>query len=70
MKDILERLANSSANEGSHELQCRCFDAAAEISRLRAAIIKTLEENGHLADGENCTLIALKRAICKEHTTL
>ena len=35
MKDILERLANSSPNEGSHDLQCRCFDAAEEISRLR-----------------------------------
>lgn len=36
MMDILARLANSSPNEGSHELQCRCFDAAEEISRLRA----------------------------------
>lgn len=35
MTDILARLANSSQNEGSHELQCRCFDAAEEISRLR-----------------------------------
>ena len=35
----------------------------AEIAKLRAAIRKTLDENGHLADGENCTLIELKRAI-------
>ena len=35
MKDILERLADSHLNEGSHDLQCRCFDAAEEISRLR-----------------------------------
>lgn len=41
MKDILERLANSSATESSHELQCRCFDAAEEISRLREELIKT-----------------------------
>ena len=34
-----------------------------EATRLRAAITKTLEENRHLADGENCTLIDLKRAI-------
>ena len=34
-----------------------------EIARLRAAIQKTLDENGHLADGDDCTLIELKRAI-------
>lgn len=33
--DILTRLNDSSANESSHELQCRCFDAAEEIIRLR-----------------------------------
>lgn len=38
MQDILERLANTSANESSEELQCRCFDVAAEISNLRAAM--------------------------------
>lgn len=27
------------------------------------AIRETLEENGHLADGENCTLIKLKRVL-------
>lgn len=30
---------------------------------LLAAIETTLDENGHLADGDDCTLIALKRAI-------
>lgn len=35
MQDILERLRNSSTNESSHELQCRCMDAEAEIVRLR-----------------------------------
>lgn len=35
----------------------------AEVERLRAAITQTLNENGHLADGDNCTLIALKRAL-------
>lgn len=34
-----------------------------EVQRLRAAIEQTLDENGHLADGDNCTLIVLKRAI-------
>ena len=40
MEDILTRLENSSQNESSHELQCRCFDAAEEISRLRAMLKK------------------------------
>lgn len=40
------------------------FDAlAAENAGLRAAIIQTLDENGHLADGEVCTLLALKIAL-------
>ena len=30
---------------------------------LLEAAIKTIEENGHLADGEVCTLIHLKRGI-------
>lgn len=30
---------------------------------LRAAILETIEENLHLADGDDCTLIRLKRAI-------
>lgn len=34
-----------------------------EIDRLRAAIEQTLDENGHLADGDNCTLIVLKRSV-------
>lgn len=34
-----------------------------EIQRLTSAIEKTLSENGHLADGDNCTLAGLKRAI-------
>lgn len=38
-----------------------------EVERLRAAIIKTLEDNRHLADGENCTLIHLKRIINQQN---
>lgn len=33
------------------------------IAELEAAIVACLNENGHLADGENCTLICLKRAM-------
>jgi glutamate mutase epsilon subunit len=32
-------------------------------SNLEMAIRETIEENLHLADGDNCTLIKLKRAI-------
>lgn len=34
-----------------------------ENVRLRYAILTTIDELGHLADGENCSLIVLKRAI-------
>lgn len=34
-----------------------------ELTQLRLAIAETLEENGYLADGDNCTLAKLKRAI-------
>lgn len=32
-------------------------------ARMRAAIRQTLDENAHLADGDVCTLLALKRAL-------
>jgi hypothetical protein len=35
----------------------------AECAKLREAILATLEENRHLADGEDCTLAKLKSAI-------
>jgi len=35
MKDILERIADSSPNESSHELICRLRDCANEIEKLR-----------------------------------
>jgi hypothetical protein len=39
------------------------YSLTAEIERLKTAIRETLEENTHLADGDNCTLIKLKRAL-------
>ena len=38
-------------------------EAADEIERLQTAIRETLTENAHLADGDVCTLIKLKRAM-------
>lgn len=54
--DSLERIYDNP-------IKCAARDAASEIRKLRAAIHLTLEENGHLADGDNCSLIELKRAI-------
>ena len=36
---------------------------SAEVINLRTAIAKTLDSNGHLADGEVCTLLPLKVAL-------
>jgi hypothetical protein len=36
---------------------------SAEVARLRTAICQTLDANSHLADGEVCTLLALKVAL-------
>ena len=60
MTDIVEKLMNTSDTGADPEIIDAAID---EIKRLRAAIQQTLNENGHLADGENCTLIVLKRAI-------
>jgi hypothetical protein len=47
MKDILNRIADSSPNESSHELLCRLHDCAHEIESLRRA--------GGTADGTHGT---------------
>lgn len=39
------------------------FAVLYHAAAMRAAILQTLDENGHLTGGENCTLILLKRAI-------
>ena len=39
----------------------RAESAEREVERLRAGIGECLRTNGHLADGDNCTLIGLKR---------
>lgn len=63
--DILELLAKSNKTQSQQYLHTLCWGAAEEISRLRAAINKTLKDNAHLADGENCSLIDLKNAVEK-----
>lgn len=40
-----------------------CIELLEENEKLETAIRETIEDNLHLADGEVCTLIKLKRAI-------
>ena len=60
--------------DGNHPAPCARFCEANafkialrnlqfENFRLREAICRTLQENEHLADGEDCTLIHIKRAM-------
>lgn len=35
----------------------------AEIAKIRAVIVKTLEDNLDLTDGDNCTLYDLKKLV-------
>jgi hypothetical protein len=58
--DIVEKLYAVREEGSDPDL---IYDAAAEIIRLRDAIRQTLDENGHLADGDVCTLMALKYAL-------
>lgn len=54
------RVMNDKYRSASLDDVIRAVDAE---MRYRDAIEKTLAENGHLADGENCTLIDLKLAL-------
>ena len=42
-----------------------CRSLEDELAALRDAVAQTLREKSHLADGDNCTLIRLKRALAK-----
>jgi hypothetical protein len=57
----LEKLQEAHA-----ALESQWREQRAEIERLREAIRQTIRENGHLADGDDCTLIHLKTAIGEE----
>ena len=58
-------------------LPAHCGEAAKELRRLHetnaellAAVTKTVEENLHLADGDNCTLIDLVLVLEKNGVTV
>ena len=50
-------------DHGDDETPWGCDCIQRRIRTLEDAIRKTLDENGHLADGDNCTLIELKRVM-------
>jgi hypothetical protein len=58
--DIVDRIY--AVREDGSDLDL-IYEAAAEICRLRDAIRHTLDANGYLADGEDCTLLELKVAL-------
>lgn len=55
-----------AANEDAEQERIRLINQVTQLItenlRLKKAIRETLDDNLHLADGENCTLIKLKRA--------
>jgi FtsZ-binding cell division protein ZapB len=62
--DLEKKLKNAwNVVESGQEIHDKNVKLEQENTKLRTAISKTLEENGHLADGDVCTLIELKRAI-------
>lgn len=62
MPKALRILANQIQSPDHVPSMC-LRDAAAMIESLELAIRTTIEQNRHLADGEICTLKALKDAI-------
>ena len=65
--DLLERIKLHLRQLAPHQKErdgvVLLTEAKDEIEMLRSAINTTLEENGHLADGDNCTLIRLKQVM-------
>ena len=66
--DVTERLRRYKRDRSGYAEYCH--QAADEIDRLRkqrdfllSAARRTLAENAHLADGDVCTLLVLKRAV-------
>ena len=52
-------IANAACAQAAERLDCQTV----RIRQLETVIREVIEDNLHLADGENCTLIKLKRAI-------
>jgi hypothetical protein len=62
----LEDRGVTEENQSELEIeQAKAARLIAAAPALLSAAIKTVEENRHLADGDNCTLVHLVRAIAK-----
>ena len=55
----IEQMRTIDATKTYKELE----EAKERIKHLESAIRKTIDDNRHLADGDNCTLIDLKKAL-------
>jgi hypothetical protein len=58
--DIIDRIYAEREEGSDPDL---IYDASAEICRLRDAIRQTLDANWHMADGDVCSLLAIKDAL-------
>ena len=61
----IEKLESDNANLCGqlNTIGAKCGGQGNRIKKLEKAIRNTLQENGHLADGDNCTLFELKQAM-------
>ncbi len=71
IKDVINRLPTellpkvptwSNILSAITQLKTERNNAICRVKELESAIRKTIDDNLDLADGENCTLISLKRA--------
>lgn len=74
INELPERLRaiSESVNDWDNPLGARedLLDAAYFIRHMQEAIKQTIDENRHLADGDDCTLFRLKKCIedCNDNT--
>lgn len=62
---LISRLRSVAESESENDpwLAALCAQSAEEIERLHTGIKKCLKDNTHLADGEDCPLIEMKRLV-------
>ena len=68
IQDVIDHLASTVAMRANvfgpeDSSVILALEMRSAVERLVNEVKLTLEENAHLADGEDCTLIRLKRAI-------
>jgi len=67
IENLLAELKTHIAHMPTHQRERQQGDllirATTELRRLKTAVDETLQTNGHLADGHQCTLLGLKVAL-------